>query len=38
MSINLAVYHMTEEGWEKISTTDVTDLYDKYQTEKGRAS
>ncbi|KAL5466712.1 hypothetical protein EMCRGX_G030860 [Ephydatia muelleri] len=32
------LYHMTEDGWEKISTTDVTDLYDKYQTEKGRAS
>lgn len=32
------LYHMTEEGWEKISTTDVTELYDKYQTERAHAS
>ena len=29
---------MTEAGWEKISTTDVTDLYDKYQSERVCAS
>ena len=29
----ISVYHITKDGWTKVSGTDVVELYDKYTTD-----